>query len=215
MCEFTKKLAAWLDGELPHQDAKAVEHHLGFCEECRVRLEVYRRVSNAFEAYCDAYSETVMAYKPRGKRSARVIVGIVAAAAAIAVVFLLVSFIRVQRPAASGWSAADHAAAIPEVISPHAPKTGGAAVATSAGLHRPTRRATKASGSRAQVQQANWPAVGPTLEIAVPGDAIFAPGAFPDGIGFTVDVTLAPDGWAQQMQVRPQLTEFERRVTEP
>jgi hypothetical protein len=50
------------------------------------------------------------------------------------------------------------------------------------------------------------------LEIAIPGEAIFAPGALPEGIGFTVDVTIAADGWAQPMQVRPQLAEFERRA---
>jgi hypothetical protein len=51
----------------------------------------------------------------------------------------------------------------------------------------------------------------PALEIAIPGDAIFPPGAFPPGISFTADVTIAPDGSAQQIRLQPQLVEFERR----
>jgi hypothetical protein len=49
------------------------------------------------------------------------------------------------------------------------------------------------------------------VEIAIPADAIFPPGAVPAGVSFTADVTMASDGSAEQIRLRPQLTEFETR----
>ena len=51
----------------------------------------------------------------------------------------------------------------------------------------------------------------PAVEIAIPADAIFPPGAVPAGVSFTADVTMASDGSAEQIRLRPQLTEFEMR----
>jgi hypothetical protein len=53
------------------------------------------------------------------------------------------------------------------------------------------------------------------VEIAIPADAIFPPGAVPEGFSFAADVTIAPDGSAQQIGLRLQLAEFERRSTRP
>ena len=49
----------------------------------------------------------------------------------------------------------------------------------------------------------------PTIDMSA------APGAVPEGVGFTADVMIAPDGSAQQVRLHPQLTEFERRPTRP
>jgi hypothetical protein len=64
-------------------------------------------------------------------------------------------------------------------------------------------------------EESNWPPTSPAVEIAIPADAIFPPGAIPDGVGFTAEVAIAPDGSAQQIRLRPQLMEFERRPTRP
>jgi hypothetical protein len=55
----------------------------------------------------------------------------------------------------------------------------------------------------------------PALEIAIPADAILPPGAVPEGVSFDANVTIAPDGSAQQINLTPQLTEFERRSSQP
>jgi hypothetical protein len=55
----------------------------------------------------------------------------------------------------------------------------------------------------------------PAIEIAFPADEMFAPGAVPDGIQFVADVTIAPDGSAERLRLRPRLAGFERRTTQP
>lgn len=216
MCELTGKLPAWLDGELAFEDAAEVERHLGVCEECRARSEAYRRASEAFAAYCDAYSDAVVRSKAGSKRSRRALAVTLSAAAAVAAVFLLSARIRVERPATAGSPKVAPAAAVPAPASAaRVAQANDTPVVTSPHHDRTKRARVQASASPAQIQNAAWPGDEPTLEIAIPGEAIFAPGALPDGVGITVDVTLAPDGWAQQMQVRPQLAEFERRTTQP
>ena len=54
MCDFSGKLIAWLDRELPDNEAADVERHLRACSECRSRVDAYEQVSSAFDAYCEA-----------------------------------------------------------------------------------------------------------------------------------------------------------------
>ena len=54
MCDFSGKLIAWLDRELPAEEAAEVERHLAGCSECRSGVDAYKRVSGEFDAYCDA-----------------------------------------------------------------------------------------------------------------------------------------------------------------
>ena len=218
MCDFAKKLMAWLDRELPDDDAVTVERHLQGCPECRDRVEAYRRVSGAFDRYCDAYCDAVTASKP-GRRLTRPVLTIsggVAVAAAVAMFFLLAARSRVQ-PAALG------AAPIPAVVDAakvlplaHEAQPVPAEI-------RPVAQAKRRKGAE-QVKQAvtqrqsdetSWLASEPAVEIAIPADAILPPGAVPEGVGFTADVMIAPDGSAQQVRLHPQLTEFERRPTRP
>jgi hypothetical protein len=55
----------------------------------------------------------------------------------------------------------------------------------------------------------------PAVEIAIPGDAMFPPGAVPEGMNFIADVTLAPDGSTERLRLRPRLAGFERRQSQP
>ncbi len=41
MCDFQPKLVAWLDHELPEDQAAEVERHVQACEECRAERENY------------------------------------------------------------------------------------------------------------------------------------------------------------------------------
>ena len=63
MCDFSEKLIAWLDGEVPTDEASDLERHLKGCCECRNSLAAYKRMSAEFDAYCDA---TVSLSAPRG-----------------------------------------------------------------------------------------------------------------------------------------------------
>jgi hypothetical protein len=211
MCEFSGKLTAWMDHELAAEDATDVTRHLETCAECRARVEAYSRVTTTFEEYCDAYCDAVMESRPRRKVRRRVLKvweGAALAAAAVAALFLLAARAHVQ-------------------LSPNRPPAQVAGAPTTSQPPRITeahQAMAPVSVSPEQTGQtsalppgydANAFPTGPALEIAFPADAVLPPGAVPDGVGFTADVTIAPDGSAQQIRLRPQLTEFERRSNQP
>jgi hypothetical protein len=49
----------------------------------------------------------------------------------------------------------------------------------------------------------NWAPSAPAIQIAFPAEAIFPPGAVPQGFDFVADVSIAADGSAQQLNLRP------------
>jgi anti-sigma factor RsiW len=201
MCEFSGKLIAWLDRELPPEEAVGVEGHLESCVECRSSVEAYRRVTTAFDQYCDAYCEAAMASVPGGKQRRHVLTAWEAAAlaaAAIAALFLFVARAHVElSPAASAPVAA-------QTNEPADGRQNGQPTNLSAEQNRQT------SASQ-QMYDASGLADEAAVEIAIPADAILPPGAVPEGVSFDADVTIAPDGSAQQIRLTPLLTEFERR----
>lgn len=217
MCDFSGKLMAWLDGELPAEDAAGVERHLQVCSQCRGQVEGYREAAGAFDGYCDAFYAGVAATRSRGKLSrwGLAVAGAAALAAAVAALFLLAPRTRVlpaRAPAPVGSGA---------IVSGPAPP---AQVARAVAV--PIKRVSRIERGKGaeqirhaaaprQAQNGNGFPTEPAVEIAIPADAIFPPGAVPEGVSFTAEVTIAPDGSAQQIRLRPQLTEFERRSTRP
>jgi len=55
----------------------------------------------------------------------------------------------------------------------------------------------------------------PVIQIAIPAEEMFPPGAVPEGMHFVADVTIAADGSAERLRLRPRLAGFERRTTQP
>ena len=221
MCDFEGNLTAWLDGELASDDAVHVERHLQFCAECRHQVDAYRQVGAAFGEYCDAYCEGVLTPPHRRKLSRRkvAISGAAALAAGVAVLFLIAPRARVRlspvplpAPAASGIVASQpiEAAEIPRDVRP-----GPAPLEHTSRVDLAKGKPVQHAASRRESQNSEWLESEPAVEIAIPADAIFPPGAVPENVGFTADVTIAPDGSAQQIRLRPQFTEFERRSTRP
>jgi hypothetical protein len=51
------------------------------------------------------------------------------------------------------------------------------------------------------------------IRIAIPAEEMFPPGAVPEGMNFVADVTIAPDGSAERIRLRPQLAAFERSTS--
>jgi hypothetical protein len=179
MCDFSGRLVAWMDRELPDNEAADVERHVRGCSECRRRVETYEQVSRAFVAHCDAVMEGTTRRRPRW-------VPVLASAAAAAVLFLVFQPASVKqspvRPPVADAS--------PAIVLETAPKP----VKT---VHR--RRGT----APAKTPNANWALSEPAIQIAIPVEAMFPPGAVPEGITFIADVSIAADGSVQGLRLQP------------
>jgi hypothetical protein len=162
MCEYSGKLIAWLDHELPAEEATHVELHVGQCTECR---QVMRECEEVSAAFLTCY-EAAIALPARRKISLWAMSGI--AAAAVLVAILLVQP-RTESVALVPQSPRPPAFAL-EVVEQPRP-----IVAV-----RPRHR-------RAPIQS-QWIAVEPSIEVALPADALFPPGAVPQGFSFIADV---------------------------
>jgi hypothetical protein len=224
MCEFSQGLVAWLDGELAEGQAAKMERHLRECTQCRGQLDAYRQASDAFEAYSSACADVAASAK-RGRismrRPARAVSAAAAIAAMVAAFFLFlprIGHLRLRTPAEIGSAAgasqpvqmaqeesASRPAGVPPLrATPHVEKSKGAERIS----HPVPDRRTEAPRSQ---ENTNLLPGAAAVEIAIPADAIFPPGAVPAGVSFTADVTMASDGSAEQIRLRPQLTEFEMR----
>jgi hypothetical protein len=211
MCDFSGKLIAWLDRELPAEAAADVERHLELCAECRSRLEEYRHVTTAFDRYCDTYCEAAMASRLNRKQRRRVLArweAAALAAAAIAAMFLFVARSHVKRSEDGGPAPL----AATSVASRSNPPPDGRQNG------RPMNISAEQSG-QTSASPPNYDASGLAgelaVEIAIPADSILPPGSVPEGVSFAADVTIASDGSAQQIRLTPLLTEFERRSSLP
>jgi hypothetical protein len=165
MCEYSGRLIAWLDRELEDQEATNVDWHVGRCAECRCAVSAYQQVSGAF-LLC--YEATITVKKRSNKRLWAL--GGVAAAAAILWAFLL------AQPRAEKL-----AAHIPSP--PHAPPMA---------FERPPAPVARVRSLRRRDPdpvpvRSRWIAVEPMVEVALPADALFPPGAVPAGFSFIAD----------------------------
>ncbi len=190
MCDSQGKLIAWLDHELPEKEAVEVQNHVQVCAECCSRIEAYEQVSREFEAYCDA--ATTPRARAKAPRWVRALSGAAAAAAVAAALFLVFPRARVEKPRVIEVPVA---AVAPLAVPESAP----ASVApVSVKKVRPRHVVTPM-----QTRVADWQPPEPTIEIAIPAEAMFPPGAVPEGMSFIVDVRLSADGSAQQFSMRP------------
>jgi len=189
MCNFKEDLVAWLDGELSTNEVLAVERHLKVCCECQHLRSSYEDASSSFAAY---YFETTRpkpaaASAPVIPRSIPYVAG---AAAILAVALALIPrSAEHQRDEVAAASAAQQTIHVPGATDSVAP------------VH-PTR--TVAVGHRAnhkKAQPPDWATAPPAIQIAIPADAIFPPGAVPEG--FIYIASLAPDGSLRDLRIRP------------
>ncbi len=210
MCEFSGKLIAWLDRELPAEEAAEVERHLQACPECRGCLDAYERVSCEFAAYCDDAMASSESHKVRGWVAAPIAAG---AATALVALFLLLPRTRVEQPSLHTQQIAN--AASPALVAKVEP-------ALASPVHRVHRRQgapaaaiQNAKAMPAQSQAAFVPPDEGIIQIAIPADEMFPPGAVPEGMNFVADVTIAADGSAERLRLRPRLAGFEGGTTQP
>jgi Putative zinc-finger len=167
MCEYSGRLIAWLDQELPDEEATNVEWHVGRCAECRKAVSAYEEVSSAF---LSCYQAATIA-PPRRNAPWRAAVGVAAAAAIVAAILLVqppVETLSVRLPSPP------HAPAMAfEKPAPHAPVMAvrlRPAIAPAPPIRRP------------------WIANEPVVEVSLPAEALFPPGAVPQGFHYIADV---------------------------
>jgi hypothetical protein len=210
MCDFSGKLIAWLDRELSAEDAGEVEHHLEACSECRGEVDAYKRVSSEFDAYCDeAIASNAHRNVPRWVPA----VAAAGALAALVALFLALPRTRVVPPAFHTPEVAIKAS--PAVVAKVMP-------ATIRPMQKVRRRPAVApaqvqndNATFAQNQNSYILPDEPVIQIAISADEMFPPGAVPEGMHFVADLTVAADGSAERLRLRPRLAGFERSTTQP
>jgi anti-sigma factor RsiW len=184
MCDVQTKLVAWLDGELSTEEAADVNRHVEGCEECRSQAAAYERVNESFDAYCDA----VVAAKTQA-RVPRWVQVLACAAVAAAALFVAFPRTRVEPP---------------PILTPMITATTIPVPARTA--PEPARRKTAVRRRHAvepvQVRLSNWQPTESAVQIAIPAEAMFAPGAMPKGMNFVAELSIAPDGSVRQVRLR-------------
>src|ERR1700732_1590486 len=121
MCDFSGKLVAWLDRELPADEAAEVERHLQGCSGCRSDVDAFKRVSIEFDSYCD---EVIAPDARRGMPRWVPVVSAAGAVAALLVLFLILPRSLGKSPAFHAPEAAINASpvfvanALPAPVSP-------------------------------------------------------------------------------------------------
>jgi Putative zinc-finger len=167
MCEYSGRLIAWLDQELPAEEATNVEWHVGRCAECRTAVSAYEEVSNAF-LHC---YQAAMIARPRRTAPLWAAVGVAAAAAIVAAILMVQPPVEKlstrlpsppHAPAMAFEKPAQHAPAMAARLRP--------AIAPATPVHQ------------------QWIANEPVVEVSLPADALFPPGAVPQGFRYIADV---------------------------
>jgi hypothetical protein len=180
MCDYSAKLVTWMDRELPDSEAADVDRHVLACAECRRCIDDYEQVSAGFVAYCDA---AVKRKTPSRLRHWVPVLSGVAAAAVLALVFMRASIKQVP----IHQQAVEAAPAIARETAPKLVKT----------VHR--RRPV----ARTKMASASWTPAGPAIQIVIPAEAMFPPGAVPEGINFIAELDIAADGSAEGLRLQP------------
>jgi hypothetical protein len=220
MCDFSGRLIAWLDKEVPEGEAAVVERHLKVCVECQSRLVAYQQVSRTFDAYCDA--EIASEKRPSLPRWIPAMSATAAAAVAVAALFLMFPRGLIVRPQVNSPTAHSARATDPRMGAAHpvaALETPPSAVSRVGQVDRRNPAAPvprrSAGAARAQVHEAGALPARPAIEITIPSDAMFPPGAVPEGVSFVAEVILGADGSAERLRLQPQFVTWERRATRP
>jgi len=224
MCEFSKKLIAWLDRELPVEEALEVELHLDGCSECRRDLRTYERLSSAFDAYCDAAMELTA---PRSHPSWKpAVLGAGAVAAVLALLLASARMRKTQSPTSATFAAAPAPASQLIAETPRAPLNSVmqnprwhardlASIATEKKGNPSAKNTLRFTENvprepnddtlnvRPTPATAGWQLAEPAIQITIPAEAVLPPGAAPEGISFVAEVSIAPDGSTHQILLQP------------
>jgi Putative zinc-finger len=223
MCDYSGRLVAWLDREMGVDDAAEMDRHVAACAECRNGATELQRVSDAFKGYCETLAQT------KEQRRAIPRAPIFWPAAAALVLAAMLAYARahvappVRQPSVTAVRKTDSPPSLTVKTVDNVPappkldqrparrqvtdRTGKYAVSPPA-CPGPGCAATSVEG-----QSANWVAEEPAIHIAIPAEAVFPPGAVPEGVNFVADVSIGADGRVEQLRLRP--ARFERGMHQP
>ena len=187
MCEISAKLIAWLDQELPENEAADVEQHVRGCEDCQRLVSSYEATSTLFDGYCEAVLASEQPRKMPVWTPVLAAAVVTAAVVGIVLAFLPahVEQIPARPPIAAAPPAMVHSA---EAL--------------------PAKRSQRRQQAIAPIQnpqhneQTSW-ASEPAIQVTIPADAMFPPGAVPEGVNFVADISIAADGLPDRLQLRP------------
>ncbi len=195
MTEHPRNLAAWLDDELGVDESVAVTRHVEACGQCQARARSYAQVSGML---VEVVSERRTAKR---WRAAVAWAGAIAAAVILCVAF----WPKAQEPTVVRINIAIP----PPVPAPpvDARKNWDRPLRPlSASLKKEQRRL----GTEKSVpifRPAPEPPItfddGPVVRVAIPAEALFAPGAVPAGAQIYADLVLAADGSARELRLLP------------
>ena len=181
MCDFSGRLVAWMDRELRDNEAAEVERHVRDCSECRRRVDAYAEVSRAFVAYFDAaIGERTRRRQPRS-------VAVLLSSAAAAVLLLVFQTANIEQ--------------IP--VQPRVADVAPAVVVETETAPRPVKKVHRRHViAPMKPPNTNWALAEPSIQIAIPVEAMFPPGAVPEGITFIADLSVAADGSVQGLRLQ-------------
>jgi len=180
MCDSSGSLVAWIDGELGESESATVEQHVLACAECRSRLDAYQEMSHAFVAYFEAASAS--------KTPRRLTYWVPVLSGTAAITALLLMFLR---PALEPTPLPAPVATVsPTAVLEAAPE-----------MARRTARRHRIVP--VQTAKTNWSPAEPDIQITIPAEAMFPPGAVPEGVSFVADLSLAPDGSVEGLRLQP------------
>ena len=202
MCKYSERLIAWMDGELAENEATEVEQHVRACAACGECLSSYEAASREFAAYYSAATQA----RPRIDKFPRW----VPIAASVAAVALMLAIAFVPRsPKGSPIVRQEAAISSPLYTSP-ATESAAPTWQPIEEDHYPPYRQQKAikvghprRPTKLESAKADWAMAEPVIQIAIPADAMFPPGAVPEGVAYIASVSLAADGTVLGLPLQP------------
>jgi anti-sigma factor RsiW len=231
MCELSSKLIAWMDGELGQAEAAAIEQHLADCAECRNAFASYGEASEAFALYRDAAAAEVFDGR-LNQPLQRWLLSAVGTAAAIALLLFFAPkhlFSPVGKNPGTEIGPSSAFLTAPPVAGSERSVSGSGRTQAShqlAGKPASTQKArawTRASAKRALARSAEKApsesvvalaaSPEPLIEVVLPADGMFPPGAMPQGMSYVANVTVAAG--TEPLGAPARLAGFERRNTQP
>ena len=233
MCDFDKRLIPWMDGELEPGEMLEVEQHLPACTECSARVREYRKVSRAFADYCEAIASPSFSRRvPWAAWGAAPAVA-ATAAMFLWMLRPPSPTLKLTRPAVDPARMLETGkvvtgfkfpraktprrrsrplraeTSLPVTIFPSWPsialarmlETGNGSSVRVKSIRRQMagHRAGPASAPSAQEIET----IQPAIEIAIPAEALFAPGAVPAGFSLTAELSIAGDGSPLALRLQP------------
>ena len=197
MCEYSKRLVAWMDGELGESEAAEVEQHVRACPACGQCVAVCEEICREFAAYYAAFTQTrPVARRQKVSGWVPIAASMVAVAAMLAIAF--VPRLAKQVPTIQQAAAIPSTVATSAIAETRAPASQPVAEQNAISVGHHPRRTAKLGSTKAK-----WVMIEPAIQIAIPADAIFPPGAVPEGVTYIANVSLRPDGSVRGIQLQP------------